>query len=435
VKSGLSPQRIDRAIAALDCDIAAVVDGVLHDPAFQALEAAWRGVAYVVERADATENIEVVVWSYSKEEAAEDFGTESDVTRTRFFRTVYTAEYGQHGGKPYSVLCANWSASPGHSDVELLGRLASVAAMAHAPLLLAAAPELLRVRAFAELQSMTHPEGAFDGPGSERWASFRKTEDSRYVGVLLPRVLLRVPYRQMSGDGGGSRFVYEERSLSSREHLWGSPIFPFAVRIADSFARYRSFAGILGADDDAPPLMDSHPALGPWHVKPPVEIMLSRRLELNLGDLGLIPLSWDPVRTTLRFTTANSVQLPKTFGLTDGGQAATLSHLLGTRLPHLLLASRFAHYLKVLERERIGSAREKSDIERDLNAWISQFVVVMDSASADVRLKYPLRNARVTVSDMPGSPGLHRMEIKIQPHLRYARHAFTLAVDGRLEAR
>jgi type VI secretion system protein ImpC len=236
-------------------------------------------------------------------------------------------------------------------------------------------------------------------------------------------------------NASASRFVYDERALRTADFLWGSPIFPFALRIADSFTRYRSFAGILGADDDAPPLFDSHPALGPFHVKPPVEIMLSRRLEQSLSDLGLIPLTWDPVRTTLRFTSACSVQLPKTFGSGDGGAAATLSHLLGTRLPHLLLVSRFAHYLKVLERENLGAHRERVDIERDLNAWISQYVVVMDSAPAATRLKYPLRNARVTVTEIEGSPGIHRMEVKLQPHLRYMRQAFTLSVDGRLEAR
>ena len=433
MSTGVSTERVDRAISAIDHELAGIVDAVLHDPKFQELEAAWRGLAYVVERVDSSENIEVTIWSYSKEEATEDFGGESDVTRTRFFRYVYTEEYGQHGGKPYTAVFANWEASPAHADVELLGRLASVAAMAHAPLLLAASPQLLRVRSFAELQSMTHPEGAFDGPGSERWASFRRSEDSRYVGVLLPRVLLRLPHRELNGSA--SRFVYDERALRTADFLWGSPIFAFALRIADSFTRYRSFAGILGADDDAPPLFDSHPALGPSHVKPPVEIMLSRRLEQSLSDLGLIPLTWDPVRTTLRFTSACSVQLPKTFGSGDGGAAATLSHLLGTRLPHLLLVSRFAHYLKVLERENLGAHRERVDIERDLNAWISQYVVVMDSAPAATRLKYPLRNARVTVTEIEGSPGIHRMEVKLQPHLRYMRQAFTLSVDGRLEAR
>ncbi|MGH7297336.1 MAG: type VI secretion system contractile sheath large subunit [Polyangiaceae bacterium] len=424
-------ERIDRAIAAIDREVAAVVDAVLHEPRFQELEAAWRGVAHVVERVDPTENIEVAVWSYSKEEMAEDFG-ESDVTRTRFFRWVYTAEYGSHGGKPYGAVFANWSASSTSADVELLGRLASVAAMAHAPLLLAASPELLRVKSFSELQVMTHPEGAFEGPGSERWTSFRRTEDSRYVGLLLPRVLMRVPYRELGG--GVSRFVYDERALSARDCLWGSPIFAFAVRMAGSFASYRSYGALVGTGD-LPPLFDHHQALGPDHVKPPVEVMLSRRLEQSLGELGFVPLTWDPVTGGLRFPTASSAQLPRSYGSTEGGAGATMNYLLGTRLPNLLLACRFAHYLKVLERERLGSHRERAEIEAELNAWVKEYVVVADSVPPEVRLKYPLRNARVTVSEVEGSPGIHRMRVQLQPHLRYMRQAVTLSVDGRLEAR
>ncbi len=425
-------ERIDRAIAAIDREVASVVDAVLHEPRFQELEGAWRGLAYVVERTLPTENVEVAVWSYSKEEMAEDFGAESDVTRTRFFRWVYTAEYGSHGGKPYGAVLANWSASPAPADVELLGKLAAVAAMAHAPVLLAASPELLRVKSFSELQVMTHPEGAFESPGRERWTSFRKSEDSRYVGILLPRVLMRLPYQELTW--GASRFVYDERALRTEDYLWGSPIFAFAVRMAGSFAAFRSYGALVGTGD-APPLFDHHPTLGAQHVKPPVEVMLSRRLEQSLSELGFIPLTWDPVTTMLVFPTACSAQLPRTFGQTDGGAGATLNHLLGTRLPHLLLAARFAHYLKVLERERIGSHRERGEIEAELNAWLKEYVVVADAAPPEVRFKYPLRNARVTVSEIEGSPGIHRMQVQIQPHMRYMRQAFTLSVDGRLEAR
>jgi type VI secretion system protein ImpC len=429
----LSTERIDRAIAAIDGEIAGIVDAVLHHQQFQALEAAWRGLAFVVGRVDFQENIEVSFWNYSKQEAEEDFEQAAEVVCTRFYQRVYTDEYGQHGGRPYGVLLVNWAASPAAADIELLSGLASVAAMAHAPLMLAASPELLRVRGFAELQTMTHPEGAFSGPGSERWTRFRQSDDSRYVGVLLPRVLLRRPYRELTW--GASRFVYDERARRTSDYLWGSPIFPFAVRLADSFARHRWYVGVIGTVDDAPPLLDSHPSLGDRHVKPPVEVVISRRLERSLSELGLVPLTWDSVRRTLRFTSANSVQAPRTYGSNDGGQAATLSHLLSTRLPYLMLAARFAHYLKVIEREHIGGHRERAEVERDLNEWIGRYVVVMDGASPETRLKYPLRNARVKVSELPGTPGIHRMEVKIQPHLRYMKQAFSLSVDGRLEAR
>ena len=426
-------ERVDRAIAQIDAQIAGIVDAVLHDEPFQALEAAWRGLAFVVDRVDFHENIEVAVWSYSKEELREDFSDEPDVSRTRFFRAVYTAEYGQHGGRPYGAIFANWSASAAPPEVELLVRVASVAAMAHAPVLLGAAPDLFGVQAFSELQAMTNPQAVFDRLGAARWSALRAAEDSRYLGVLLPRMLLRLPYRERGH--GSSRFVYDERIAGSRDYLWGSPIFAFAVRMADCFARYRSYTGLLGTHDDAPAVLDAHPALGPAHAKPPIEVMLSRRLEQSFSELGFIPLTWDPIRATLHFTTASSVQTPRSYGSSEGGPAATLSHLLGTRLPYLLLASRFAHYLKVLERERLGAHRETIEIERELNEWLSQYVVVMDSPSAATRLKYPLRNGRVTVRVVEGSPGIHRLEVQIQPHLRFMRQKFTLSVAGRLEGR
>ncbi len=381
--TSVSTERVDRAIAQIDAQIAGIVDAVLHDERFQALEAAWRGLSFVVDRVDFHQNIEIVVWSYSKEELQGDCADHADATDTRFFRSVYTAEYGQHGGRPYGAIFANWSTSAAPAEIELLGRVASVAAMAHAPVLLAAAPELVGVRAFSDLQSMTTPQAVFDQPSAVRWSSFRATEDSRYIGVLLPRMLVRLPYRETSH--GASRFVYDERIAGSGDYLWASPVFAFAVRMADSFARYRSYTGLLGTFDDEPAVLDCHPALGPGYVKPPVEVMLSRRLEQSFSELGFIPLTWDPIGATLRFTTANSAQVPRSYGSTAGGAAATLSHLLGTRLPYLLLASRFAHYLKVLERERIGSHRERGEIERDLNDWLAQYVAVMDSPSPATR--------------------------------------------------
>lgn len=427
-----SRERIDRAIARLDDEIGGIVDAVLHDERFKALEAAWRGLEFVVSRVDFQENVELAVWSYSKAELAADFEDRSDVTETRFFRSVYTAEYGQHGGRPYGLVFANWAASAAAPELDLLARVASVAAMAHAPVMLSAAPDLLRVQSFAELQSMRDPDALRDEPGLARWMRFRATEDSRYVGVLLPRILLRLPYRDATG--GASRFVYDEGVTGSASYLWGSPIFAFAARVADSFARYRSYAAIVGSYDDPPPVLEAHAALGAGHVKPPVDVVLSQRLEKSLSEMGFIPMGWDSVRRALRFATANSVQAPRTFGSSEGGQAATLSHLLGTRLPYLLLACRFAHYLKVLEREKVGGHRESGDIEADLNAWLSDYVITMDGAAPGVRMKYPLRSARVKVSPVDGSAGVHRIEVLLQPHLRYMRQAFTLSVSGRVEA-
>jgi type VI secretion system protein ImpC len=426
-------ERIDALVAYLDSQIAAGVDALIHHPSFQELEAAWRGLAFVVDRVAPEANIELAVWSLSKPELQEDFEEAVDVTASRAYRTIYTAEYGQFGGRPYGAVFVNAAFSGSAQDVALLRRLAAVGAMAHAPVFVGADPKLLRVERFADLAMATELAATFEDPTAATWNAFRAAEDSRYVGVLLPRLLLRRAYRE--SDESATRFVYDERIRNAEDRLWGSPTFAFAVRIADSFARTRAYAHVLGTFEDRPPVRDEHPALGPMHAKPPVEVLLSRRLEQTLSELGFIPLTSDPVGSTLRFTTANSAQRPREFGSAEGGEVATLNFLLGARIPYLLLACRFAHYLKVLERERIGAHRTREEIERELNDWLAQYVVVMDNASATTRLKYPLRNARVTVTAVDGNADLYRMEVFVVPHMKYMRQAFTLSVAGRLETR
>jgi type VI secretion system protein ImpC len=426
-------ERIDALIAYLDSRIAEGVDAVIHHPSFQGLEAAWRGLAVVVDRVAPEANIELAVWSLSKQELQEDFEEAVEITASRAYRTIYTAEYGQFGGRPYGAVFLNAAFTGSAQDVSLLRQLAALGAMAHAPVFVDADPKLLRVERFADLSVATDLEATFEDAAATLWNAFRATEDSRYVGVLLPRLLLRRPYRE--ADESAGRFVYDERIRGPGDRLWGSATFAFAVRIADSFARTRAYTQVLGTFDDRPPVRDEHAALGPRHTKPPVEVLLSRRLEQTLAELGFIPLTSDPVRSTLRFTSANSVQRPREFGSAEGGEVATLNFLLGSRIPFLLLACRFAHYLKVLERERIGAHRTHDEIERELNDWLSQYVVVMDNASAETRLKYPLRNARVTVSTIEGNAELYRMEVFVVPHMKYMRQAFTLSVAGRLETR
>jgi type VI secretion system protein ImpC len=426
-------ERVDRVIADIDARIAELIDSVLHHPAFQALEAAWRGLRFVVDRVDFGENTLVEVWACSKGQLQADLLAAVDVTSSALFLTIYTAEYGQFGGQPYGAVFVDASLTGAPADVELLRRLAAVAAMAHAPTFLAADPKLFGVSSFDELAYVTNLEAAFEGPGKIQWNAFRQTEDSRYIGILLPRTLMRVPYREPAHTSAS--FVYEEQIAHSADYLWGSATYAFAVRLADSFAQSRTYVGLVGAHEDIPAALDTHPSLGSSHKKPPVEIVLSRRLEQGLSELGFMPVTVDPFRSTLRLTTANSLQQPKTFGSSDGGASATLNFLLGTRLPYLLLACRFAHYLKVLERERVGVQQTRDEIERQLNEWLLQYVVVMDSASAATRIKYPLRNGRVKLRDDEGNPGWYRMEVLIQPHLKYMRHALTLSVAGWTERR
>jgi type VI secretion system protein ImpC len=422
---------IDRMIAAIDRRVSAVVDEVLHHPSFQSLEANWRGLAFVVESVASDQNISLSVCSARASELGWDLEETSDITKSWLFRTVYSAEYGQFGGKPYAALFFDAAISQTPKDVALLRKLAAVAAMAHAPAFLSADPSLLLLRSFSEIAFASSLGDGFEGASSTEWNAFRESEDSRYVGVILPRMLLRSPHRDLTEPA--STFVYDENVDSLDALLWGSPVFAFAARMADSFAKFRSYVGLTGEIDGR--VLEYHPALGNGLSKIPVEVILSGRIEQQLGELGFIPLGCDPIEGTLRLTQASSLQKPRSFGTSEAGARAGLNFMLGTRLPYILLASRFAHYLKVIERERIGANRTRLELEQELNAWLLQFVVAQDSASPSTRLRYPLRGGRVRLQDVEGDPGWYRMEVLLSPHMKYMGHSLAISLVGKVEAR
>ncbi len=434
MSDSISVARIDAVIALLDARISSVVDEVLHHPKYQALEAAWRGIAHVVDRVAFDQNIRVEICHCPQADLRDDLLESPELTRSWLFRIVYTAEYGQFGGMPYGALFLDYAITASPPDVAMLRSLAAVAAMSHAPAFLAAHPSLLHLESFDDLPFATEIAAAFEGPGAIGWNALSANEDSRYVGVLLPRVLLRAPHRDATHPA--THFVYDESVSRSADMLWGSPIFAFAVRLADVFAAHRSYLGLLDdAAGDAPPVLEAHPALEAHALKPSVEVVLSSRIEHELSALGFIPLGYDSVESTLKFRSAPSLQRPRAFGLSEGGEAATLNFLLGTRFPYSLLASRFAHYLKVIERERVGAVLTRAETEREMNDWLRQFVVALDGASATVRLKYPLRAARVRLADVEGQAGWYRMEVLLQPHIKYLAQSVVLSVAGRIETR
>ncbi len=427
-----SSTKIDGVIARIDARISAVVDEVLHHPEFQKLEAAWRGLAYVVDRVAFDDNLAVAFLPFPEEELRRDLAEATEPSGSALFRAVYSSEYGQFGGKPYGGLFVNAAVTASSTDVAFVKSLAAVAAMAHAPVFVAAHPSLFQLSSFADIAATTDLAAVFEAPSRIPWNSFRETEDSRYVGVTVVRFLLRHPYRDV--EAPARSFVYDEDVAGPSHVLWGSGAFHFAVRMADAFAKHRSYLGTLDGVGDEPPVLEAHPALGESAPKPAVEVILSSRVEQQLADLGFVPLGYDPLTSRLRFARAPSLQRPRTFG-GDGGAARTTSFLLGTRLPYILQASRFAHYLKVIERERIGSTLSLEESEKEMNDWLRQFVVALDGAPAATRLKYPLRAARVKLTPVDGDPGWYRMAVHLQPHVKYLGQATTFSIEGRVEAR
>ncbi len=430
----ISKALIDDMIAEIDHKISRQLDEILHHPDFQKLESAWRGLKLLVDRTDFRENIKIEVVNISKEDLLEDFEDAPEITQSGLYQIVYTGEYGTFGGQPYGALIGNYYFGPGPQDVKLLQYIASVAAMAHAPFIASAGPEFFGIESFQELPNLKDLQSVFEGPQYIKWNSFRESEDARYVGLSLPRFLLRLPY---GPDVPVKSFNYQEDVSQSHEnYLWGNTAFAFATRLTDSFAKYRSCPNIIGpqsggAVEDLP--LHQYEAMGEIQTKIPTEVLISERREYELSEQGFIALTMRKGSDNACFFSANSVQKPKFFGISKEGKEAEMNYRLGTQLPYIFIISRLAHYIKVIQRENIGSWKERTDLERELNNWIRQYVADMDNPAPGVRSRRPLRQAEIKVEDVEGEPGWYKVSIKVRPHFKYMGAFFTLSLVGKLD--
>ncbi len=439
----LAPQRaqqkveqklVDELIHEIDQKISVQMDEILHNERFQALEAAWAGLKMVVDRTDFRENIKLEMLSVSKDELLEDFEDAPEVTKSGLYQHVYSAEYGQFGGQPYGAIIANYEFGPKAPDITLLQQVASVSAMSHAPFIAAASSEFFGLDSFEGLPNLKDLEAIFEGPQYAKWRAFRESDDARNVGLTLPKFLLRQPYGE---ENPVREFHYEESVQQEHDKfLWGNAAFAFASNLTNSFAKYRWCPNIIGPQSggavaDLP--VYNYIENGEIKTMPPTEVVLSDRREYELAEQGFMGLTVRKGSDSATFFSANSVQKPKFFGTSPEAKQAETNYKLGTELPYLFVVNRLAHYVKVLQREHIGSWKTRSELERELNAWIRQFVADQDNPPAAVRSRRPLREASITVSDVEGNPGWFRVEMKVRPHFKYMGSSFTLSLAGKLD--
>ena len=431
----ISQALVDEMIAGIDQRLSAQVDAVLHNEQYQQLESAWRSLKFLIDRTDFRENIKVEILNVNKQDLLDDFEDAPEITKSGLYRLCYTQEYGQFGGKPYGLMVGNYEFGPGPQDIKLLQDVASVATMAHAPFIAAAGSQFFGLEDFSGLPSLKDMKAIFEGPQYVKWQSFRESEDSRNVGLTLPHFLLRLPYGQDTQPV--KNFNYTENvSDGNDSYLWGNAAFAFASRIADSFAKYRWCANIIGpqgggAVEDLP--IYQYEAMGEIQTKIPTEILISERREFELAEEGFIALTMRKGSDNAAFFSANSTQKPKNFGTTKEGKQAELNYKLGTQLPYTFIVDRLAHYIKVIQRENIGTWKERGDLERELNNWIRQYVADQDNPSPGVRSRRPLRQAEIAVSDVEGDPGWYRVSLKVRPHFKYMGASFTLSLVGKLD--
>jgi type VI secretion system protein ImpC len=426
---------VDLFIAEIDRRISRQLDEILHHPLFQRLESTWRGLKFVIDNVDFRENVRVELLNCSKEDLLTDFQDSPEVPKSGLYKLAYSTEFGSFGGKPYAAVISNYEFGPGPQDITLLQKCGAVAAMAHAPFLAVASPAFFGLRDYLKLPHLGDIKALFEGPQYTRYTAFRETEDARYVGLLLPRFLMRLPYG--AGNAAVRSFSYEEDVLGDHAaYCWGSPTYAFATRLADSFARYRWCLHITGPQSGGTVeglTLQQYDAMGELQTKIPTEVMLTERREFELAEEGFIGFTFRKDTDNACFFSANSVQKPKYFGQSEEGRAAELNYRLGALLPYIFLICRLAHYIKIMQREQIGSWKERVDLERELNSWLNQFVSDMDVVSPAVRARRPLRKARLQVTEVEGSAGWFRIHMEVRPHLKYMGAYFTLNLMGKLD--
>ena len=426
---------VDRMIAEIDARLSQQMDEIVHHPDFQSLESAWRGLQVLVERTNFRENIKIEILNVSRADLLDDFEDSPEVMQSGLYKHIYTAEYGQFGGEPVGAIIANYYLSPSSPDIKLMQYVSSVACMAHAPFIASAGPQFFGLESFTGMPNLKDLKDHFGGPQFAKWQSFRESEDARYMALTVPRFLLRTPYDPL--ENPVKAFVYKETVANSHEHyLWGNTAYAFASRLADSFAKFRWCPNIIGpqsggAVEDLP--LHHFESMGEIETKIPTEVLVSDRREYELAEEGFISLTMRKGSDNAAFFSASSAQKAKLFGASEEGKRAELNYKLGTQLPYMMIVNRLAHYLKVLQREQLGSWKERTDLEIELNKWIRQYVADQENPGAEVRGRRPLRAAQIIVSDVDGEPGWYRVNLNVRPHFKYMGADFTLSLVGKLD--
>ena len=425
---------LDEMIAHIDTLLSAQMDEILHNKSFQELESTWRGIRFLVERTNFNENVKIDLLDATKEEILDDFENNLDITQSTLYKQIYSAEYGQFGGEPVGAIVADYELDKSNQDMTFLNKMSSIAAMSHSPLLTSLSAKFFGLDNFAELENIKDLKSLLEGPQYTRWRTFRENEDAKYTGCMVNRFLTRSPY--IPEDNPIKSFNYRESVDKHDDMLWGNGAYAFATRLTESFADYRWCGNIIGpkgggAVKDLPTY--TYENYGSVQTKIPTEVLITDRREFELAENGFITLTLRRDSNNAAFFSANSVLKPKVFPNTPEGKAAETNFRLGTQLPYVFLISRLAHYLKVLQREEIGTWKERSDVERGLNEWLRQYISDQENPPADVRSRRPFRSAKVIVSDIAGEPGWYKIELLARPHFKFMGANFELSLVGKLD--
>jgi type VI secretion system protein ImpC len=419
VVSGNLSVTLDARVAEIDRLISAQLSEVMHNPAFQKLESTWTGLHYLCKQTSTGANMKIQLFNTTKGELIKDFKSAIDFDQSVLFKKVYEEEFGTFGGAPFGCLLGDFEISRQPEDMYFVEQMSHVAAAAHAPFISAASPELFGIDTFADLGRPRDLSKVFDTLEYAKWKSFRESEDSRYVGLTIPRFLGRLPYNPKDGTTTeGFNFVEEVDGSDHSKYLWVNTAFAFGVRLTSAFENYGWCAAIRGVEGGG--LVEDLPTHtfktdeGEVALKCPTEVAITDRREKELSDLGFIPLVHCKNTDYAAFFGAQSTQKAVKYD-TD---AANANAVLSAQMQYMFAVCRIAHYMKSMMRDKVGSFTTALEVERYLHNWLMQYVIDSDDASQLERAAKPLREAQVEVSEVPGKPGVYRAVAFVKPHFQ-----------------
>ena len=412
---------INATIKAIDEKLSTQLNAIMHHPDFQKLEGTWRGLNYLVMNSETSAMLKIKVLNVSKRDLFNDVDKAVEFDQSQIFKKLYENEFGTPGGEPYGALVGDYEFINHPEDIDLLGKMSNVAAAAFCPFIAAADPKLFGFDSWQELTKPRDLEKIFTSIEYTKWKSFRESEDSRFVNLVMPRVLARMPYG--ADTKPIEEFNFEEvdatKPVPHDDFTWMNAAYVMGTKMTDAFAKYGFCTAIRGAEGGGK--VEGLPAFiftsddGDKDLKCPTEIGITDRREAELSKLGFLPLCHYKNTDYAVFFGGQTTQKPKKYDRPE----ATANAAISARLPYIMATSRFAHYLKVMARDWIGSFKEAADVENELNRWIKNYVNASETSGQETRAKYPLREAKVVVQEIPGQPGSYNAIAWMRPWLQF----------------
>jgi type VI secretion system protein ImpC len=432
---------LERGIAAIDRAISKQLAAILHHPKFQKLEGSWRGLRHLVMNSETGEDLKIKVLNIDKRTLFKDLDKAAEFDQSQMFKKMYENEFGTPGGEPYGALVGDYEFSNHPEDIDMLTKLSSISAAAFCPFISSVAPGMFGFDSFEEMNKPRDIAKIFETVDYAKWKAFRETEDSRFVSLVMPRVMARLPY----GDKtvGVEEFHFEEfeqnaagklKEIPHEQFCWTNAAYHMAANMTRAFSNTGFCVAIRGAESggkvESLPVYNYTTPEGDKAMKCPTEVQITDRREAELSSQGFLSLGHYKDTDAAVFFGAQTVQKPQKYDNPNASANAEIS----ARLPYIMAMSRFTHYLKVIGRDKIGSYAEATDVTRILNQWISQFVIGNANPSKEQKEKYPLAEAQVLVREIPGSPGSYNAVVHMRPWLQFEELTTSMRVVARIPA-